>query len=53
MHDSNLDKIKTKLSFLLPTYMLPRVFIEKDKLPKNNNGKIDKKKLKTKYYDKK
>jgi len=45
----NEQQIKTELSDIIPSYMLPtRIIIERE-LPKNQNGKIDKKKLKDNY----
>jgi acyl-coenzyme A synthetase/AMP-(fatty) acid ligase/acyl carrier protein len=39
------DEIRLFLSNILPSYMLPSRFIRLDKLPLNNNGKIDRKSL--------
>ncbi len=39
------DYIKDELNKLLPHYMIPKSIIIKDKLPINQNGKIDRKKL--------
>ena len=38
-------QIKNEIRNLLPKYMMPNIFHLQDKLPKNNNGKVDKKKL--------
>ena len=50
-HNSSIEKIRRSLETLLPKYMIPTKFVEADKLPKNINGKIDKKLLISKYYD--
>ena len=39
-------KIKEELKNLIPEYMIPKKIVFLDKMPLNNNGKIDKKKLK-------
>ncbi|MGN1132920.1 MAG: AMP-binding protein [Oscillospiraceae bacterium] len=41
------DKIKSGISKLLPSYMIPKVITVVDALPLNNNGKIDRKVLET------
>lgn len=38
-------KIKDKFSKIIPGYMMPKVIKIIDKMPFNNNGKIDRKKL--------
>jgi D-alanine--poly(phosphoribitol) ligase subunit 1 len=38
-------QIKNEIRNLLPKYMIPNIVNVQDKLPKNNNGKVDKKKL--------
>ena len=43
--------IKSKLSQLLPSYMVPRNFYYKKKLQLNTNGKIDRKGIAKNYYD--
>tara|TARA_Y100000816_G_scaffold120208_1_gene84462 strand:+ start:722 stop:2251 length:1530 start_codon:yes stop_codon:yes gene_type:complete len=40
-----------KLSKLLPRYMVPKKILHIKFLPKNSNGKIDRKAIKNKYYD--
>ena len=50
-HTSNIDKIKTNLEKFLPPYMIPKKFIELKNLPKNQNGKINRKKLALEYFD--
>ena len=50
-HLSNLDRIKIELEKLLPSYMIPKKFIEVSSLPKNQNGKINRKKLTSSYFD--
>ena len=42
----NTEDVLTKLKNILPSYMIPKKIVILDKLPLNNNGKIDKKKLK-------
>ncbi|MFZ4712628.1 MAG: amino acid adenylation domain-containing protein [Bacteriovoracaceae bacterium] len=51
---SQTDKlvIKDSLKKLIPSYMIPRKFIFLEVLPKNANGKINKKELTGEYYDK-
>ena len=39
-------QIKQELKKLVPEYMIPKKIIFLDEMPLNNNGKIDKKKLK-------
>ncbi len=41
-----IKKIKSELKKLVPDYMIPKKIIFLDEMPLNNNGKIDKKKLK-------
>ena len=50
-HSSNIKKIINDLSNSIPAYMMPKKFIEKIRLPKNQNGKIDRKLLKIGYFD--
>ena len=40
------QEIRNQLSQILPTYMIPRITIQIEKMPHTINGKIDKKKLK-------
>ena len=47
------QNLKNNIKNKLPNYMIPQNIIEKDFLPKNNNGKIDRKKLMKIYYDRK
>jgi non-ribosomal peptide synthetase component F len=42
-------KLRAALSELLPKYMLPARYIHLDRFPYNDNGKIDRKALRTKY----
>ena len=52
VHKSNSEKIKTILKSKLPSYMIPHQFIKiKNNLPKNSNGKVNKKLIKSNYYD--
>jgi len=39
------EKIKEKLNKLIPQYMIPKKIVVVDKIPVNNNGKYDRKKL--------
>lgn len=39
------EKIEQQIADQLPSYMVPSVLMELDKIPLNSNGKIDKKKL--------
>jgi len=50
---STLSKkeIRDQMMALVPTYMVPRKFIHMETLPKNINGKIDRKRLCREYYD--
>tara|TARA_Y100000590_G_scaffold192439_1_gene218752 strand:+ start:1012 stop:2541 length:1530 start_codon:yes stop_codon:yes gene_type:complete len=50
-HSSNINKIKIELEKFLPAYMIPKKFIELKKLPKNQNGKINRKKLTSEYFN--
>ena len=43
---SEVKDIKNKLKQLVPEYMIPKKIIFLEEMPLNNNGKIDKKKLK-------
>ena len=43
--------IYQKLSKSLPSYMMPKKILYIKLLPKNSNGKIDRKVIKSKYYD--
>lgn len=43
--EEDLSLIREQIENILPSYMLPHRFIWKHELPKNSNGKIDKKKL--------
>tara|TARA_B100001540_G_scaffold312425_1_gene333523 strand:- start:1923 stop:3452 length:1530 start_codon:yes stop_codon:yes gene_type:complete len=50
-HSSNINKIKTELEKFLPSYMIPKKFIDLKILPKNQNGKINRKKLISDYFN--
>ena len=52
VHSSNMKELKKQLFNLLPSYMIPKKFIEMKELPKNNNGKINRICIKSDYYDK-
>ena len=41
--------LRADVSQIIPGYMVPNVFYILDQLPKNANGKIDRKKLKDLY----
>ena len=47
--DNNITEheIKKELSKLIPNYMIPKTIVIIDKIPTNNNGKYDRKKLST------
>lgn len=51
VHSTSLNKIKKEVRLVLPSYMIPKKFFELNVLPRNQNGKIDKKNIKSKYYD--
>ena len=53
--DTRLSEISVfrELSKALPNYMIPKNFFCVSSIPKNSNGKIDRKVLKRKYYDRK
>ena len=46
-HNNKISYIEKEIQKLLPKYMLPNKYIELKNLPKNNNGKIDRVKLKS------
>ena len=41
----NIDQLRGDLKSILPSYMIPSIFIPLDKLPINDNGKVDRKAL--------
>lgn len=43
------DQLRQGLLKLIPDYMIPSAFYYEDALPKNPNGKVDRKRLKEKY----
>jgi len=47
--DKSDDEIRKGLKQIIPDYMIPSVFHYEDVLPKNANGKVDRKVLKEKY----
>jgi D-alanine--poly(phosphoribitol) ligase subunit 1 len=51
VHDNVFNKIIRTLNKDLPKYMIPQLIITKKNLPKNNNGKIDRKLLKINFFD--
>jgi D-alanine--poly(phosphoribitol) ligase subunit 1 len=46
-HNNKISCIEKEIQKLLPKYMLPNKYVELKNLPKNNNGKIDRVKLKS------
>ena len=46
-HNITEHEIKKELSKLIPNYMIPKTIVIIDKIPTNNNGKYDRKKLST------
>jgi len=49
--NKNENKIKEELSKILPNYLIPSRINYLKKIPVNNNGKIDKLKISSSYYD--
>lgn len=47
--DISESEIKKEINKILPNYMIPNVIMIKKELPKNANGKIDRKKIKKSY----
>ncbi|ADL53611.1 non-ribosomal peptide synthetase [Clostridium cellulovorans] len=47
----NLSELKTYLGKNIPEYMIPKHYIKLDKMPLNNNGKIDRKALPLPKFD--
>lgn len=45
-----IEELKEYLKDLLPTYMIPNYFVKLNAMPINNNGKVDRKLLKTISY---
>lgn len=41
-----IEEIKSQLKKIIPNYMIPKNFVILDEMPKNENGKYDRKKLK-------
>jgi len=48
-HDFDNEKIRGDLKQIVPTYMVPSVFHREKMLPKNPNGKVDRRQLVEKY----
>lgn len=48
-HQVSDERLRQDLRNLVPDYMIPSVFYYEDHLPKNPNGKVDRKHLKEKY----
>lgn len=49
--DSDDSQIRQDLRSIIPDYMIPGVFYREDVLPKNPNGKLDRKHLTQKYLE--
>lgn len=49
---STFEKLRSYLSFEIPSYMIPANFYKVDNIPLNKNGKVDRKKLKNKLKNK-
>jgi amino acid adenylation domain-containing protein len=47
--DATPTRLRTELTKVLPSYMLPSRWMSYDRLPKNANGKIDRRKLKEEF----
>ena len=47
--DFDLEQIRRDLKQIVPSYMVPSVFHRETMLPKNPNGKVDRRQLKEKY----
>lgn len=43
--DIDISNLKSSISKVLPDYMVPQYYVKLDKIPTNNNGKADRKKL--------
>ncbi|MBR6252565.1 MAG: amino acid adenylation domain-containing protein [Clostridia bacterium] len=50
--DDDQSKVIEELQKLIPKYMLPNMFVKKEDMPLNANGKIDRVKLKEEYFEK-
>jgi acyl-CoA synthetase (AMP-forming)/AMP-acid ligase II len=44
--DISTAEMRLRIGSALPKYMIPGVYVKLDELPRNNNGKIDRLKLK-------
>lgn len=49
--DAGDDQLRQDLRKIIPEYMIPSVFFREETLPKNPNGKVDRKHLKEKYLN--
>lgn len=49
LEELDVRSIRENLSELIPTYMIPDKFIIESNLPRNANGKVDRKSIKNKY----
>jgi acyl-CoA synthetase (AMP-forming)/AMP-acid ligase II len=47
--DFDNEQIRRDLKQIVPSYMVPSVFHREGMLPKNPNGKVDRRQLKEKY----
>jgi acyl-coenzyme A synthetase/AMP-(fatty) acid ligase len=47
--DATPTRLRTDLSKALPSYMLPARWMSFERLPKNANGKIDRRRLKEEF----
>jgi D-alanine--poly(phosphoribitol) ligase subunit 1 len=47
------EHLRMDLKLFLPDYMIPSVFYREDTLPKNPNGKVDRRQLTEKYLQQK
>ena len=45
------DQLRQELRKSIPDYMIPSAFYRQEVLPKNANGKVDRKQLKEEYRD--
>jgi D-alanine--poly(phosphoribitol) ligase subunit 1 len=50
-NDFDDDHLRKELRKIIPDYMIPSVFFHEEALPKNPNGKVDRKRLKEKYLN--
>ena len=48
--EDNQSKITDELQKIIPKYMIPNIYLLKDELPLNANGKIDRVRIKKEYF---